>query len=98
MSSEQGEGTPSESEEEEFGEPDGAALAPAPAGAADEAASGIAKIPEWAEELLNNIRLAGRFMTLLTLSRVKSVMKRAECQIYMGGTRDDRYPALCFDH
>ena len=43
---------------------------------------------------------SARLVSLLTLlsSRVKSVMKRAECQLCMGGTRDGRYPALCFDH
>ena len=60
MSSERGEGTPTGSEEEEFGEPDGAALAPAPAGEADEAESGIPKIPDWAEELLASLAAGER--------------------------------------
>ena len=60
MSSERGEGTPSGSEEEEFGEPGGAALAPAPAGAADAAETGIPKIPDWAEELLADLAAGER--------------------------------------
>ena len=53
MSSEREEGTPSGSEEEEeFGDAGDTALAPEPAGEADEAVVGIPKIPDWAEELL----------------------------------------------
>ena len=70
MSSEWGEGTPSGSEEDEFGEPGETALAPAPAGEAAAAVGGIAKIPDWAEELLadlaNGERIEARDQPRLT--------------------------------
>ena len=63
MSSERGEGTPSGSEEEEFGEPGGAALAPAPA-ALDPAAAGRAW--DWALEEFGPEGLPGPARALAT--------------------------------
>ena len=70
MSSERGEGTPSGSEEDEFGEPGETALAAAPAGESAATVSEIAKIPDWAEELLadlaNGERIEARDQPRLT--------------------------------
>ena len=61
MSSEREEGTPSGSEEEEeFVNAGDTALAPEPAGEADEAVVGIPKIPDWAEELLADLAAGER--------------------------------------